>query len=116
MGCHVLRDCSKKTQNHLATGHVTGHGASVGRLRIDILAVTNRVPCHVHLFGTSRKHHVAKRYAADGDVKQAFASWLQTVDTGFCETDPKLPILTAWWSDVYHLLLPMCHIHDEVWI
>ena len=68
------------------------------------------------LFGTSKKHFFAKWYTADGDMKQAVASWLQTLDTGFCGTGAKLPILIAWWSNVYHLLLPMCHIHSEVWI
>ena len=36
-----------------------------------------------HLFGLLTKHLIGKQCATDADVKQAVASWLQTLDTDF---------------------------------
>jgi len=35
----------------------------------------------LHLFGSQGKHLAGKLFATDADVKQAVASWLQTLDT-----------------------------------
>jgi hypothetical protein len=64
-------------------GLATGYGYVAGKSWNLPSCSPNLAPCDFRLFVPLKKHLGGKLFAADADVKRAFTSRLQTLDTDF---------------------------------
>jgi len=78
---------------------------------------------YFHLFGPLEKHLAGKHFATEANMKCPVTFWLQTLDTNLSMTGCKpshsgtnscMSLVSKCISHDYHLL-PMCHVHNEVW-